>query len=92
MNPRPLGYEPNELPLLHPASLIYINTDLELSSPEAPYTLLIIGVDGRLIKRIKGNGKGLHRLILPELPTGIYFIKLLLAGNSMNTRFILVKQ
>jgi len=26
------------------------------------------------------------------LPTGIYFIKLLQAGNSMDARFILVKQ
>jgi len=45
-----------------------------------------------VIKRIRGNGKGLYRLILPELPTGIYFIKLLQAGNSIDARFIFVKQ
>ncbi len=78
---------------LHPPSLCRPGSVITYyTNKKAPYTLLIIGVDGRLIKRIKGNGKGLYRLILPELPTGIYFIKLLLAGNSMDARFILVKQ
>jgi len=40
---------------------------------EVPYTISIYGVDGREVRRIKGRGKGFHRVNIKNIPGGIYF-------------------
>jgi hypothetical protein len=50
---------------------------------DCPYTLSWLRIDGSVISRMEGAGRGMHAAQLPNLPSGIYYLRLEQKGSSV---------
>ncbi len=56
------------------------------------YEINIYTIDGKIIKNIKGNKSGYHRVKITSMPAGVYFIRLKQDNKIINKKIIFIKK
>jgi len=55
------------------------------------YSIGVYSIDGRMVRLIKGAGEGKHRVRITDIPSGIYFIRLIHNDEAIDKKVMITK-